>query len=48
MTDTRYTDPSGVAASTTSTPADQVRLGIAAMAEPGLAHIAALQNRTSR
>jgi D-alanyl-D-alanine carboxypeptidase (penicillin-binding protein 5/6) len=42
MTDTRYTDPSGLSASTTSTAADQVRLGMAAMSEPALAHIVAL------
>ena len=29
MTDTHYTDPSGLSASTTSTAADQVRLGMA-------------------
>jgi serine-type D-Ala-D-Ala carboxypeptidase (penicillin-binding protein 5/6) len=37
MTSTHYTDPSGLAASTTSSAADQVRLGIAAMAQPALA-----------
>src|SRR5579862_8130298 len=42
MTRTRYTDPSGLSASTTSTAADQVRLGLAAMSEPALAHIVAL------
>jgi serine-type D-Ala-D-Ala carboxypeptidase (penicillin-binding protein 5/6) len=42
MADTRYTDPSGLSASTTSTAADQVRLGMAAMSEPALAQIAAL------
>ena len=40
MTSTRYTDPSGLAASTTSSAADQVRLGIAAMGQPALAGIA--------
>jgi D-alanyl-D-alanine carboxypeptidase (penicillin-binding protein 5/6) len=39
MTSTRYTDPSGLASSTTSSAADQVRLGVAAMGEPGLAAI---------
>src|SRR5262249_60612887 len=39
MTGTRYTDPSGLAASTVSTPADQVLLGRAVMAQPGLAGI---------
>jgi D-alanyl-D-alanine carboxypeptidase (penicillin-binding protein 5/6) len=41
MTDTDYTDPSGLAPSTVSTAADQVRLGMAAMAVPALAAIAA-------
>jgi hypothetical protein len=40
MTSTRYTDPSGLAASTTSSAADQVRLGVAAMGQPALAGIA--------
>jgi serine-type D-Ala-D-Ala carboxypeptidase (penicillin-binding protein 5/6) len=40
MTSTHYTDPSGLAASTTSSAADQVRLGIAAMGQPALAEIA--------
>ena len=40
MTSTHYTDPSGLAASTTSSAADQVRLGIAAMGQPALAGIA--------
>ncbi len=44
MTDTRYTDPSGLSASTTSTAADQVRLGMAAMSQPALAHIVALHS----
>jgi D-alanyl-D-alanine carboxypeptidase (penicillin-binding protein 5/6) len=44
MTDTRYTDPSGLAASTTSTAADQVRLGMAAMKEPALAQIVAMSS----
>jgi serine-type D-Ala-D-Ala carboxypeptidase (penicillin-binding protein 5/6) len=44
MTDTRYTDPSGLSASTTSTAADQVRLGLAAMRVPALAQIAALRS----
>jgi hypothetical protein len=42
MTATRYTDPSGLAASTVSTGADQVRLGLAAMRQPALAAIAAM------
>ena len=41
MTGTSYTDPSGLASSTTSTAADQVRLGMAAMRVPVLAAIAA-------
>ena len=41
MTGTRYTDPSGLAASTVSTAADQVLLGRAVMAQPVLAGIAA-------
>ena len=41
MTDTDYTDPSGLAPSTVSTAADQVRLGRAAMRVPALAAIAA-------
>jgi serine-type D-Ala-D-Ala carboxypeptidase (penicillin-binding protein 5/6) len=41
MTDTSYTDPSGLASSTVSTAADQVRLGLAAMRVPALAAIAA-------
>jgi serine-type D-Ala-D-Ala carboxypeptidase (penicillin-binding protein 5/6) len=44
MTATHYTDPSGLSASTTSTAADQVRLGAAAMSEPALAHIVALRS----
>jgi serine-type D-Ala-D-Ala carboxypeptidase (penicillin-binding protein 5/6) len=44
MTDTHYTDPSGLSASTTSTAADQVRLGMAAMSEPALARIVALRS----
>ena len=44
MTGTDYTDPSGLSASTTSTAADQVRLGMAAMREPALAQIAALRS----
>jgi serine-type D-Ala-D-Ala carboxypeptidase (penicillin-binding protein 5/6) len=44
MTATRYTDPSGLSASTTSTAADQVRLGMAAMREPALAQIVALHS----
>ena len=44
MTGTRYTDPSGLSASTTSTAADQVRLGMAAMREPALAQIVALRS----
>jgi D-alanyl-D-alanine carboxypeptidase (penicillin-binding protein 5/6) len=42
MTGTSYTDPSGLAPSTTSTAADQVRLGLAAMRVPALAAIAAM------
>ena len=41
MTDTSYTDPSGLDSSTVSTAADQVRLGMAAMRVPALAAIAA-------
>jgi D-alanyl-D-alanine carboxypeptidase (penicillin-binding protein 5/6) len=41
MTDTSYTDPSGLDPSTVSTAADQVRLGMAAMRVPALAAIAA-------
>src|ERR1700760_1036290 len=41
MTDTDYTDPSGLDASTVSTAADQVRLGRAAMRVAALAAIAA-------
>src|SRR5262245_21278608 len=44
MSDTHYTDPSGLSASTTSTAADQVRLGLAAMSEPALAQIVALRS----
>ncbi len=40
MTSTDYTDPSGLAASTTSSAADQVRLGLVAMGQPALAQIA--------
>jgi D-alanyl-D-alanine carboxypeptidase (penicillin-binding protein 5/6) len=39
MTGTSYTDPSGLDRSTTSTAADQVRLGMAAMRVPALAAI---------
>ena len=46
MTHTHYTDPSGLSASTTSTAADQVRLGMAAMREPALAQIVALPGAT--
>jgi D-alanyl-D-alanine carboxypeptidase (penicillin-binding protein 5/6) len=46
MTHTHYTDPSGLSASTTSTAADQVRLGLAAMREPVLAQIVALPSAT--
>ena len=42
MTGTSYTDPSGLDASTASTAADQVRLGMAAMRVPALAAIAAM------
>jgi serine-type D-Ala-D-Ala carboxypeptidase (penicillin-binding protein 5/6) len=41
MTDTSYTDPSGLDPSTVSTAADQVRLGMAAMRVSALAAIAA-------
>jgi D-alanyl-D-alanine carboxypeptidase (penicillin-binding protein 5/6) len=41
MTDTSYTDPSGLDSSTVSTAADQVRLGMAAMRVPALAAVAA-------
>src|SRR5579859_465320 len=44
MTDAHYTDPSGLSASTTSTAADQVRLGMAAMSDPALAQIVALRS----
>jgi D-alanyl-D-alanine carboxypeptidase (penicillin-binding protein 5/6) len=43
MTATRYTDPSGLAASTVSSAADQVVLGTAAMHQPALAAIAAMR-----
>jgi D-alanyl-D-alanine carboxypeptidase (penicillin-binding protein 5/6) len=42
MTGTGYTDPSGLASSTTSTVVDQVRLGMAAMRVPALAAITAM------
>jgi D-alanyl-D-alanine carboxypeptidase (penicillin-binding protein 5/6) len=42
MTSTSYTDPSGLDPSTTSTAADQVRLGMAAIHMPKLAAIAAM------
>jgi D-alanyl-D-alanine carboxypeptidase (penicillin-binding protein 5/6) len=42
MTGTSYTGPSGLDPSTTSTAADQVRLGMAAMQVPALAAIAAM------
>lgn len=42
MTATSYTDPSGLDSSTTSTAADQVRLGMAAMQVPALAAITAM------
>ena len=41
LTDTSYTDPSGLEPSTVSTAADQVRLGVAAMRVPALAAIVA-------
>jgi D-alanyl-D-alanine carboxypeptidase (penicillin-binding protein 5/6) len=44
MTATRYTDPSGLAASTVSSAADQVVLGMAAMHQPALAAIAAMSS----
>lgn len=43
MTATRYTDPSGLAASTVSSAVDQVVLGTAAMHQPALAAIAAMR-----
>jgi D-alanyl-D-alanine carboxypeptidase (penicillin-binding protein 5/6) len=46
MTATHYTDPSGLSAATTSTAADQVRLGMAAMREPALAQMVALRSAT--
>jgi D-alanyl-D-alanine carboxypeptidase (penicillin-binding protein 5/6) len=42
MRDTRYTDPSGLAASTVSTAADQVRLAVVAMRNPTLRAIVRL------
>jgi serine-type D-Ala-D-Ala carboxypeptidase (penicillin-binding protein 5/6) len=42
LTSTSYTDPSGLDAATTSTAADQVRLGMAAMQLPALAAITAM------
>jgi serine-type D-Ala-D-Ala carboxypeptidase (penicillin-binding protein 5/6) len=42
MTGTSYTDPSGLDSSTTSTAADQVRLGMTAMGVPALAAITAM------
>jgi D-alanyl-D-alanine carboxypeptidase (penicillin-binding protein 5/6) len=42
MTGTSYTDPSGLDPSTTSTAADQVRLGAAAMQVPALAATTAM------
>ena len=42
MNGTSYTDPSGLDPSTTSTAADQVRLGMAAMQVPALAAIVAM------
>jgi serine-type D-Ala-D-Ala carboxypeptidase (penicillin-binding protein 5/6) len=44
MTSTTYTDPSGLASSTTSSAADQVRLGVAAMGQPALAQIVAMSS----
>jgi D-alanyl-D-alanine carboxypeptidase (penicillin-binding protein 5/6) len=44
MTATRYTDPSGLAASTVSSAADQVVLGAAAMHQPTLAAIVAMRS----
>ena len=44
MTATRYTDPSGLAASTVSSAADQVVLGSAAMHQPALAAIVAMRS----
>jgi D-alanyl-D-alanine carboxypeptidase (penicillin-binding protein 5/6) len=42
MRHTRYTDPSGLAASTVSTASDQLRLADAALRQPGLAQLAGL------
>lgn len=42
MTDTHYTDPSGLEETTVSTAADQLRLGRAAMADPTFAEIVAM------
>ena len=44
MTATRYSDPSGLAASTVSSAADQVVLGTAAMHQPALAAVAAMRS----
>lgn len=46
LASTRFTDPSGLASSTVSTPADLIRLGQAAMAVPVLAAIASLPQVT--
>ncbi|MET7427209.1 D-alanyl-D-alanine carboxypeptidase [Dactylosporangium sp. NPDC005555] len=46
MTDTRYTDPSGLAPSTVSTAADQVTLARVAMRLPVLAQIVAMPQAT--
>ncbi len=42
MTGTRYTDPSGLSASTTSTAVDQLRLGVVVMRQPLLRTIVAM------
>lgn len=42
MTDTHYTDPSGMEETTVSTAADQLRLARAAMADPAFAEIVAM------
>ena len=44
MISTHYTDPSGLAASTTSSATDQVRLGVAAMRQPALEQIVGMSS----
>jgi serine-type D-Ala-D-Ala carboxypeptidase (penicillin-binding protein 5/6) len=43
LTSTRYTDPSGLAGTTASTAADQVRLGMATVSQPAFAAIVAMR-----